>query len=317
LLFACSLAVSWVSACQVPVFRYALERWLADRYEVVVLHDGQIDEAFKANYKRLETSVSEATNAIVRVIDMRQSKDPMHAHLWARKPESHPSLLAILYPQSAREIPERLMAAMPFTDDANEHLFSSPVRETIAQRLSKGQSAVWVFVPSGQLEKDEAARQILEQEIVRCQQLLVLPTLEELELKDDEAREQAGRLRIEFTTVTLNRDDSREHYLMKMLLGSESDLATINEPLAFPVFGRGRVLYALVGKGINREMIHSACQFMVGPCSCQVKAQNPGFDLLMNWDWETSIGGVKISDPLPDAPEEPVLLKIPPGRKPK
>ena len=26
-------------ACQVPVFRYALERWPADNYELVVLHD--------------------------------------------------------------------------------------------------------------------------------------------------------------------------------------------------------------------------------------------------------------------------------------
>ena len=33
------LTVSVALACQVPVFRYALERWSADKFEVVILHD--------------------------------------------------------------------------------------------------------------------------------------------------------------------------------------------------------------------------------------------------------------------------------------
>ncbi len=73
-------------------------------------------------------------------------------------------------------------------------------------------------------------------------------------------------------------------------MGSEADLKELHEPMAFPVFGRGRVLYALIGKGINPDMIRRACEFMVGPCSCQVKAQNPGFDLLTNYNWEQAVG---------------------------
>jgi hypothetical protein len=226
-------------------------------------------------------------------------------------------LLAVYYPQSAREIPDRLLRVAAFDDDSISQLFDSPLRQKVAERLAKGVSAVWIFAPSGDASKDEPAQRLLEQELARCQQLLVLPTLEELELKDDESREAAGKMRIAFEIVTLERNDTKEHDLQSMLLKSESDLMGLDEPLAFPVFGRGRVLYALVGKGINREMIHNACQFMVGPCSCQVKAQNPGFDLLMSCDWEKTIGGVKISDPLPEAPSEPVLLKIPPGRNAK
>ncbi len=64
-------------------------------------------------------------------------------------------------------------------------------------------------------------------------------------------------------------------------------------------------------------MIFSGCQFIVGACSCQVKAQNPGFDLLMQMNWELAVGDTKISDPLPQAKSESPVLKIPPGRKAK
>ncbi len=311
------LVSSWVSACQVPVFRYALERWLADQYEILVLHDGPMSDDTQTRFQKLSESGGQASNSVVRDIDIRQSKNLGYLRLWEDKKGDHQSLMAVFYPQSAHEIPDRLMYVSPLSDASSNSLFESPLRKTIAQRLAKGMSAVWIFVPTGDDQKDGPALRTLEQELVRCQQLLVLPTLEELELKDAEAQATAGKLRIEFAIVTLARGDSKEQYLRTMLLKSESDLATISEPLAFPVFGRGRVLYALVGKGINREMIHSACQFMVGPCSCQVKAQNPGFDLLMDCDWETAIGGVKISDPLPESPAEPVLLKIPPGRTAK
>jgi hypothetical protein len=304
-------------ACQVPVFRYALERWLADQYEILVLHDGPMLGESLARFEKLQALASQDSNSVVRDIDIQTSKNPGYLRLWEDKKGDHQALLAVFYPQSAREIPDRLMQVSALDDASIDRLFESPIRQKIAERLAKGVSAVWIFAPSGDASKDEPARQMLEQELARCQKLLVLPTLEELELKDQESRDAAGKMRIAFETVTLDSNDANELNLRSMLLKSESDLMGLDEPLAFPVFGRGRVLYALVGKGINREMIHSACQFMVGPCSCQVKAQNPGFDLLMSCDWEKAIGGVKISDPLPEAPSEPVLLKIPPGRSSK
>ena len=32
-------------ACNVPVFRYALERWAADHFEVVIFHRGPLGQA--------------------------------------------------------------------------------------------------------------------------------------------------------------------------------------------------------------------------------------------------------------------------------
>ena len=60
-----------------------------------------------------------------------------------------------------------------------------------------------------------------------------------------------------------------------MLLGSESDLREFNEPIAIPIYGRGRTYFALVGNGINPEMIEENCRFLIGACSVPSEAGKP------------------------------------------
>jgi hypothetical protein len=57
--------------------------------------------------------------------------------------------------------------------------------------------------------------------------------------------------------------------------------------MAFAVFGRGRALFAQVGKGITEQNIEEDCTFLIGPCGCEVKRANPGTDLLIAADWST------------------------------
>ena len=82
------------------------------------------------------------------------------------------------------------------------------------------------------------------------------------------------------------RDDPPSSALVAMLIGSEPDLAERTDPMVFPVFGRGRALLPLIGAGITAKNIHDSAAFLVGPCSCEVKEQNPGFDLLLAADWD-------------------------------
>ncbi len=67
--------------------------------------------------------------------------------------------------------------------------------------------------------------------------------------------------------------------------------------MAFPVFGRGRALYALVGDGIQEKNIREACESMLAWCSCEIKAQSPGTDLLIAADWSRPFGGRMVKDP--------------------
>ena len=43
-----------------------------------------------------------------------------------------------------------------------------------------------------------------------------------------------------------------------------------------------------IGKGITPENLGDYVVFSMGPCSCEVKDQNPGMDLLSDYDWEKS-----------------------------
>jgi hypothetical protein len=98
---------------------------------------------------------------------------------------------------------------------------------------------------------------------------------------------------ITYEIVRVKRGDPAETVLVESLLKSESDLPTYESSMAFPVFGRGRTLYALVGAGISEEMIAEACVYVAGRCSCLVKDANPGFDLLLQTDWETAPASVQ------------------------
>lgn len=305
-------------ACQVPVFRYALERWPADQYEFVVVHDGPIDDAGQKTIARLRDADYQSpvsANHNIKLIALSNVKDPLLKSAWEEHGQSGGAVLVALYPPTAQEIPDRLIKAQPLGAVSAETMVDSPTRKEIARRLVAGESAVWIFVPCGDPKQDKVALDTLKRVVQENENTLELPEQEEVE-DEQELLEQVNiDLRLDFSIVTLDRQDPKEQFLLQMLLASEPDLEGLNQPMAFPVLGRGRVLYALVGKGISELTIGLASRFIIGPCSCQVKDQNPGFDLLMANDWDKQIGKAKLSDPLPEVTDQPVLLTIPPGRK--
>ena len=312
MILACGTAVL---ACNVPVFRYALERWPADLYEVVVLHDGPLDSEASRRVDALRRAKSQSqANYNVRTIDVSETTDELLAKLWKQHGQKGKPIMALLYPRNAQEVPDRVVNVRDFDDAAIEHLVDSPVRQEVVKKLLSGDSAVWIFVPSGNEDQDALALKVLKEQVRRNQNELELPPQDELEADEFFLAETAIELRIGFSIVTLHRDDPKEQLLLEMLLGSEPDLKSLDQPMAFPVIGRGRALYALVGKGIFRDTIAMASSFVVGPCSCQVKDQNPGFDLLLAVDWDEKVGGSVISDPAPEKSAKPVLLTIPPGK---
>lgn len=309
----CSVAAI---ACNVPVFRYALERWPADLYEVVVVHEGPLGQEDRGRLELLEQSQSESivsANFKARAVDVSSTQDQQLIELWKEQGEEGQPMMAVFYPRNAREVPDRLVGTSPFNDEAIGRLVDSPVRQAVAKKLLEGDSAVWIFVPSGHAEQDETALKTLKEQIKKNEQELELPPQDEIEADEFFRAETPIELRIGFSIVTLDRADPKEQHLLQMMMGSEPDLESLDEPMAFPVIGRGRVLYALVGRGIFRDTIAMASSFVVGPCSCQVKDQNPGFDLLMAVDWDDELGGEVISDPPPPKSAKPILLAIPPG----
>ncbi len=94
-------------------------------------------------------------------------------------------------------------------------------------------------------------------------------------------------MKAEFSILRVSRSDAAEAGLILMLEGGQPDLAGIkDEPLFYPVFGRGRVLAGLRQSEMKPSAIDEAVFFLLGACSCEVKNLNPGWDLVMPVDWE-------------------------------
>ena len=312
-----------VYACQVPVFRYALERWLADQYRITVLYEESLNESQNAVLDELKRATRSGHDFSATVelqtidVDGNSNLSPEMRERWKARNDTTEPLILIRYPSANRVPLATPMFEAPLFEKTVAEVLDSPVRRQLAKRLSSGDSAVWIFVPCGRKADDESAFERLEMQLRADEKWLQLPSAEELEVKPETLQQVKVPLKIKFSVLTLERDDPAEVFLLESLLNSEEDLKDFQQPMAFPVFGRGRVLYALVGKGIVSETVRSASSFIAGPCSCQVKNQNPGFDLLLNFDWNESLGEVLISEPIEKVDRkanQPKLLAIPPGR---
>ena len=269
-----------VLGCAVPVFRYALERWAPDAYEMVIIHRGPLADDDPAS-SLLKGDEAEFLNLRISTMDLETSaENEVTSLLGGAVPETLPAL-AIWYPlQKGRAAP---IWTGEFTPAAVKALIQSPKRLQLAQRLTDGQTAVWVVVESGNAAKDKAAMQMLDQQLTTATK-----ELKEMAPELAEELEMPG-LSYEFSTLAISRSDPKEQMLLEMLLKSEPDLGDYaDEAIVFPVFGRGRALYALASEGINADTIRETIAFLTGPCGCEIKMLNPGVDLLMGVNWDAA-----------------------------
>ncbi len=269
-----------VYACPIPVFQYSLEYWPPDPYEVVVHYDGELREAEQ------------------KLVDMMQAAgrgDGRHANIsvmWrdhSVMEHSNPEgkvlpRVELRYP-SISGIRGTLWEG-PLEEGSVEDMLHSPLREKIAEKLLSRKAGVWVLLESGNRSEDRRARRLLEEELPRMEETLKVPDPAEtygMDLGDIYTD-------IDFSMITLSRDDPEEQMFIRMLLGIERDLDEYeHRPIVFPIYGRGLAMYALIGDGINEWTLNAAGEFLTGPCSCQVKQSNPGVDILMSVDWEGQV----------------------------
>jgi hypothetical protein len=308
--FVATLVATTVFACNVPVFRYALEHWNPDAYRGVLFHRGPLPESVQKNLaKYLPGRPDIPANISIRTVDLQAEPEAADRDLAATLKDTSLPQLVVRYP--ARHQIDSVLWQGPVEGADFDVLVNSPARQEVLKRLVSGQTAVWLLIASGDAAQDDTAELTLEEELMKLKTNLKLP--ERTDAPED-AIGDGPELRVEFSTLRVTRNDPKETALVSMLMNSEADLAELNEPLVFPVFGRGRSLLPLVGPGITPENIRGSARFLAGACSCQVKEQNPGFDLLVAANWNELIpwakSPVSTGDRLPKPPE---LLPIAPG----
>ena len=286
------MSVQSLCACNIPVFLYALQRWQPDDYEIVVLYRKALDESqsdLLNSLHKVTVDPDAPANMIVRSVDLDQPLDKSDKQLIAsvQLMDESPWIL-VRYPKFTDT--NLLAFSGPFDEETVQALIDSPARRELVKRIIGGDSAVWIFIESGDRQKDDAAEKILAQRLAQLEKTLQLPGsdhdgIEALFPPDISAEETVNSPPVHFSVLRIASDSPDESVFMAMLLNSEFDLDD-SEPIAIPIFGRGRSHFALVGAGINDDTIDMSCQFLVGACSCEVKAQNPGSDMLIRANWD-------------------------------
>ena len=295
-------------ACSTPVFRYALERWKPDNYDVMVLHHQQMTVAQDELLQTLRQAANDEIvplNMTVRTIDLSQPLNEQDQQILGTfDPPAQSPWLLIRYPTLTNT--DRPAFSGLLDDETVTALIDSPARRALVERIGAGDSAVWILIESGDNTKDDTAEEVLSQRLKHLETNLTQPGLVGLRVSpllppEEATSEMSTDPQLGFSLIRVSRSDPREQVFVSMLINSEVDLYEFEEPIAIPVFGRGRSHYALVGKGINDDNIDQSCQFLCGSCSCEVKAQNPGADMLVRANWD---------ELLPDAPidHEPLPL---------
>ncbi len=295
-------AYSVAYACNVPVFRYALERWQADVFEIAVGYKGEETVQLLNELNENAQGDEGGYNYRVNLYDLSDEEAITRSGFTGEQLQMETPFVVIRYPRE-RMIKEPL-ATGPLNREFIQQVLHSPLRQQVAERLIDGQTAVWVFLESGDSEQDQKVFETLKTEVEQLHEALRLPDLaDNTEADTIELTGPSEDVRIEFSILRLSPDDEWEQYFAEQLMNAENDLyAYEGKPMAFPIYGRGRALYALIGDGIMRDTIQTAGQFLVGPCTCQIKDDNPGVDLLMAVDWQNSLDNFLVRDKMPPAP---------------
>jgi len=211
-------------ACSVPVFRYALERWPADRYEAIVFSPGPLapdgSPALKRLHEAAETGGTPA-NLILQVVNTSQPQEMSEnlKQIWriheTRAGQSREPWLVVRYPIDYA-IDEDVWAG-PLTEETVEQILNSPIRAEMARRLLSGDSAVFLLVESGDKAKDDEVAAMLADELKRLAKELQLPAVEE----DDRryVSDEGPELKLALSMVRVGREDPRERLLLRIILG--------------------------------------------------------------------------------------------------
>ena len=273
-----SFAAGAAVGCDTPVYRYAMYNWNAAPYQVFFFHDSRLEGSdSNADGPHVDGQSQEA-NRLLR--EMSASDRPLNVNLievdvsdphfeqlpfavkeaWRRWRQKNDSKIssgshAIFSPWGRELFAGRLDV------DTVRAMAESPARKRLCELLQEGHIVAVCLTA----DKDANNRSVAEAVETLPK---VLPLVELLEV---------------------SASDPKEAWFVKTLMAAEPDLEEYaDETMVFMAYGRARAMLPYVGKGVTAENLARGIAFLSGACSCQVKADNPGIDLLTRWDWASA-----------------------------
>lgn len=261
------------SACQTPVFRYALEQWPAAPYRLELAATPSILPELAA-CANLETVP--ATRASARLLMPAAAGDEDPQILWEGEPT-----------------PETLTVWI-----------DSPARRKIADRICAGDSAVFVVLERGGVRAMLNSRRTLEAVLEKAEKKVLLSK----PASEGKISEKIPLL-LRFSSLIISEKDVRETGFVSLLKAAADRLpspfcdtvssASPGDPLIFVVMGRGMLVGVFNGASLPEHGVMELCKYMAGACSCEAKESNPGADLLFCVDWEGRVEPAKLEQTFP------------------
>jgi len=294
-----SVVAAHAPACDTPVYRYAMYRWMPLPYQAYYLHRGQPPKADQELHRLLaeEGPGGSVANVFVTPIDLDRKDaldvlpEPVKSLCKAPAGKSPPKYV-LTAPWGAELLAGDLDSA------AARGLIDSPLRSEIGRLFDEGHGIVLLIVngkDSGENTRVEAAARAVMAKAASGTLLEEPPPDAGSNPPrqpgdagaEDMPASQPPNLRIGL--VKLQRVNAAERWLLKMLMAMAPDLEkSANEPMLYAIYGRGRVMPPGIGKEVTAESLAELLRFLGDRCSCTIKDQNPGLDLLMRWNWEAT-----------------------------
>jgi len=307
------------SATEIPVFRYALERWIPEAYTLIITHHDNLNEDQKKLLSDLdkvsETFLNEAyygaANLTVKAINPTKElpsmseRDQEFVKKAFNGAFSDTPQFALISPY-----PEATVWIDDFNTDNLKYLINSPVRQAIAHHIMRGITGVWLMVDGTDDAVNDAKEKELRTHSAAMKDEIPPPKIGDSYKYGRHYVESKIPLLLEFEVIRIKADNPKEKCLLQILKNpavakslsiKAEDIGV--KPLAIPLFGRGRSFYGLIGDDIKQENIFHFCTYLLGNCSCQVKMQNPGIDFLFDAKWLLMVAG-KVDVPALPEPSE-------------
>ena len=276
---ALALGASLSAGASAPVFRHALESWPASEYEIVVFHRGEPDDDAQQLIDQLRAARTRSfANVEVKPVDVSGRMEAAMENLWTCQTSPAPPWVVVRAPNTSADASP--VWSGPLTGALVDAVLDSPARRKIAEGLLRGMSAVWVLLECGDSMRDETAVDRLTSELRRLEKKLTLPSAESAS-----GLRSPLPLRVAFGLVRVTRNDPAEEFFATTLQHGKALFTA--RPVAFPVFGRGRMLGGLVGREIDADEIEQACASIVAASAVEAKDQYPGRDLLLAANWNS------------------------------
>ena len=300
------------SARNTPVYRYAMYNWASTPYEVFYFHEGtpaKEDEA--VNKLLVELSEAEPpANVYFHEVDLSEEErlsklHPLIKKLYEANAEVPKPMHLIITPWGAELFAGRL-------DEAKvKAMVASPARTKMAELLAEGNITVLMVLTGPNADENQRAEKVAGEVVdqITSGEIPVgidpggfgpeMPYDDNEEGDDKEDGDSKGKAKI--AVLKVSRTDAAEEWLVRMLLSVEPDLDEFSDDtMIFAAYGRGRAMPPYIGKGITADNLIDCVMFLAGACSCMVKDQNPGMDLLMQCDWNATADALAANDPTLD-----------------